>query len=193
MRKIFILLPTLLFLYQCQNTGEQTTNTKETPKKDIKSTSDWRLDSLNARLLQDPTNAERIADRAAYMLKKGNVKDAKTDIYKALSVDSTNDRVHEVYGLIYMQGNNSRQAKDEWTKCARLNPENVNCRLFLADLYIAVKNYDEALKYVNEAIAIDEYESQPYLAKGIIIRDFKKDTTTAIQYFQKAVDLDQKT
>lgn len=195
MKKLLFLLGTLALFVQCNNISTEKQQQKEeeqtTPKKDIKSTSDWRLDSLNARLLQDPSNPERIADRAAYLIKKGSKQSARADIYKALSVDSTNARVHEVYGLLYMEENNSRNAKNEWVKCANLDPKNMACRLYLAELYIAVKNYDQALVYVNEAIEIDKYESQPYLIKGIILRDTKKDTAGALKYFQQAVDLDQ--
>ena len=63
-------------------------------------------------------------------------------------------------------------------------------RIKLAQLYTAVGEHRKSPQLVNEVIELEPYNARAYFIKGLNIRDLQKDTLQAIQYFQKAVDLD---
>lgn len=56
-------------------------------------------------------------------------------------------------GLVFAQGNNLRQAAQNFDRARTLGPENVVAHLWLADMYTRGNKPDEALKVVNEVYA----------------------------------------
>jgi len=149
------------------------------------------LDSLNQVILAEPNNLEAFSERGRLFLRAGNQQNAWLDFQRAFNIDSMYPPLLLPLGDLYMQRNQSRKARNAWTNCATSDPQSIDCRLNLVKLHASVQDYKPALKYVDEIIAIDEYFAPAYLYKGIIIRDSRKDTSLALQYFQKATEVDQ--
>lgn len=149
------------------------------------------FDSVNAIINTDPYNIDALIKRAQIYISQGNAKFAQADILDAYKIDSTNSKVLFVLGQVKFAQNKTRESKDNWTKCMELDPENMDCRLALAELYLAVTDYESALNLLNEATEIDNNNAKAYYMKGIVVRDLRQDTNTALQYFQRAVDLKQ--
>lgn len=147
------------------------------------------IDSLNLILKQNPNNAEAYLSRAEKFLAIKSYQAAAADIYNAMQLDSNSAQARNLKGQLNFLQNKSRQAKIEWETCIKIDEQNVDCRLRLAELFIAVEDYEKALELVNEVITIDNNNYGGYYFKGLVVRDFYKDTTLALQYFQKAVDL----
>lgn len=148
-------------------------------------------DSLDALIAQEPNNLEALTERGRLRLQRNNVNGALLDFQRVAENDSMYAPMLLHLGELRMLRNQSRAARNAWTNCAKADPEAIDCRINLAKLHASIQNYEPALKYLNELIEIDEFYAPAYLYKGIVIRDSKKDTTLAIQYFQKATELDQ--
>ncbi|MGB0177453.1 MAG: tetratricopeptide repeat protein, partial [Owenweeksia sp.] len=112
-------------------------------------------------------------------------------IYNAMQIDSNSAEARLLKGKLHFVQNRTRQSKLEWERCIQLDPENVPCRLKMAELYIVVMDFTAALELLNEVIKIDNNNAEAYFYKGIVVRDFKLDTSLALQYFQRAIDLKQ--
>jgi tetratricopeptide (TPR) repeat protein len=148
------------------------------------------IDSLTRLIAQDPTQAEPLARRARAYLAIKDLKNALADAQGARNLDSNSTLVQLTWGEVNFVMNRTRLSKDAWLRCIALDPNNLECRLKLAELYLIVALYDDALKQVNQVLERDPQNGTAYFMKGVLIRDKAKDTALAISYFQKAVDLD---
>ena len=165
---------------------DSTSNIQETKKQPRKSP----IDSLSRILNQDPNNFNAYVARAKMYIEIGSGQAAANDIYNAMQLDSASAEIRNLKGQLNFMQNKTREARNEWTQCIQLDPQNIDCKMRLAELYIAVQDYKKALELVNEALNIDDKNSQAYYFKGLVIRDLYRDSTLALQYFQKTVDLD---
>jgi tetratricopeptide (TPR) repeat protein len=147
-------------------------------------------DSLNNWIADHPSDANALAARAQYYIQQKNLKYAYADAQAAFQLDTLNPNVLLVWGDIHFLTNKTRVSRDAWETCIRLDKQSVECRLKLAELYNIVQEYRKSLQLVNEVIDIDPTEPIAYYIKGINIRDMQGDTAAALQYFQKAIDLD---
>ncbi len=193
--EIFLLCFFIVTVLACHSKSES----KETGKTiiikqqpiDLTETNSSSFDSINFHLSKRPNHASDMVYRANLYVKNKNLLAAARDIKTALEIDSNFAQAHNVKGQIYYMQNNTRQARDEWIRCVKLDPNNTDCRMKLTEMYVAVKNYDEALEQINAIIGYDKFYAPAFFFKGYIIRDYRRDTNTALQYFQKAIDLDQ--
>lgn len=149
------------------------------------------MDSLDQQIAKYPQNSALLARRAKLYLAGQNIPAARKDINHAIQIDSNVAEVHAAKGELNYMLNHTREARNEWEKCLKLNPDKSDCIMPLAELYIAVREYDKALKLVDKEIKLDDNDARAYFMKGIIVRDKNQDTALALQYFQNAIDINQ--
>ena len=185
----------ILGLAACNGGGETPSatstpdSTATVPAAGMYKTGDRPLDSLNALLASDPQNARNLAARARIYLNRKDTRNAMADASGARNLDSNSAFVQLVWGEVNFVINRTRLSRDAWQRCIEIDPKNTDCRLKLAELYLAVALYDEAMQQVNKVIELDPTNNTAYYMKGVLIRDKVKDTALAISYFQKAADL----
>lgn len=147
-------------------------------------------DSLNGYIATHPNDAEALAARSAFYLNQKNYKYAFADANAAMQLDSMSPEVLLAWGDIHYVQNRTRVSRNAWEKCIRIDKKSIDCRLKLAELYNIVQEYGKSIQLVDEVIDIDPEQAVAYYIKGINVRDMKGDTNTALQYFQRAIDLD---
>jgi tetratricopeptide (TPR) repeat protein len=163
---------------------------KETADQEPKSANP-KLDSLNLYLISDPNNVDALVARTKEYIRLKNLKYAFADAVAVHQLDSTNADVLLVWGEVHFFMNKTRVSRDSWVECARLEKENVDCRLKLAELYHAVGEHEKSLKMAREVTKIDGENATAYLILGLDYRDGINDTVTALKYIQKAIDLQE--
>lgn len=173
------------------NTDSENTPAESNPVQTQTTIRKGPLDSLDALIASDPNNISALTERGRYKLARNDQNGALLDFQRVTAIDSMYAPMLLSMGELRMLRNQSRLARNAWTNCAIADPTAIDCRINLAKLHASIQNYDPALKYLDELIAIDEYYAPAYLYKGILARDAKKDTTLAIQFFQKATEVDQ--
>lgn len=184
--KNILLLSLVIFIISCgehsAEKGEQTTG------------SDTAIsafeDSLN-RIIQsgDPTAMDYYA-RAGYYYDNRLLKDALVDIDQALTLDSGSAKIWELHGKVYYMTNRTRISRSSWERCAELDPKNIECRHRLAELYMAVRDYPQALKKINEVLQLDSRLAKALFLKGFIYQELG-DTATAISFYTQTIDADE--
>ena len=147
-------------------------------------------DSLNAWIVDHPTDANALVARARVYIDRKNLKYAYADAQAAMNIDSLSPEVLLVWGDVNFLTNKTRNSKNAWEKCIRLDKKSIPCRLKLAELYNIVQEYGKSMQLVNEVLELDPNDPVAYFIKGINLRDANGDTNTAFQYIQKAIDLD---
>ncbi len=147
-------------------------------------------DSLNNFIAENPRNIEALIARSNLYLENKNLKYAYADAAAAMEIDSLNADVLLTWGNVNYVINKTRISKTAWEKCIKIDAKSIDCRLKLAELYNIVQDFRKSLKLVNEVLDIDPNQPIALFIKGINVRDINGDTASSMQYFQRAIDLD---
>jgi tetratricopeptide (TPR) repeat protein len=68
-----------------------------------------------------------------------------------------------------------------------IEPKNDSLKVLAGQYRLYVKDYDQSLKYLNEALKLDVFNARAYFLKGIVYKE-KKDINKAISSLQTAVE-----
>jgi tetratricopeptide (TPR) repeat protein len=104
-------------------------------------------------------------------------------------MDSSRTKALELWGDISFATNQTRQSRDAWVRCMKEDPNYVRCRLKMAQLYHVVTEFEKSAALVDEVLEIEPSNAQAAYLKGLLMRDALEDTTRALDWFQKAIDL----
>ena len=197
MKKALYILSVLVLAFACNNSKYETGKTNVSKKVDTDSTTSQDKekaspeDSLNIILKAEPNNVRALLMRAQINYNQGDRRNAIFDLQRLREIDSLNPEMLNLLGDIQMLKNQSREAKNSWELCAKVDPNAIDCRIKLGKMYASLNEHEKALRFLDEVLDIDEFNATAYFYKGIVIRNLKQDTTLALNYFQKAVELKQ--
>jgi len=147
------------------------------------------LKAINARLLEEPTNADLYNKRALIYISIKEFDAAVNDAKRAVRIDSTMASYYNTLVDAYFSQNNTRQVKDLLEIVEKKFPENTEALLKSAELYFLVRQYQKAIDYVNKALKVDASLAKAYFLKGSIYRE-SGDTAKAISSLETAVEQD---
>ena len=89
----------------------------------------------------------------------------------------------------YFVANKTGKAKDALEKALKMEANNIEVLMKLAELYLYVEKHQESINYVNKVLQIDQYNSKAYFIKGMNYKEIG-DTSKAISSMQTAVEQD---
>jgi len=196
MKKIWVLAVAIITFYSCTEPVSEKEENKSFEEvvvnaEELQSNQNPVLDSLNLYLINQPNSVEALNARFKEYVKQKNLRYALADAEAAYYLDSLNPDVLMNWGEIHYFFNKTRVSRDAWQTCAKLDPQNIDCRLKLAELYHVVSEFEKSLKMAREVIAIDGQNATAYLIIGLDYRDGIFDTVSALKNIQKAIDLKQ--
>lgn len=150
---------------------------------------EYRLKLMNDRIDADPDDPKLYASRALINNARGVLPAAIRDIQKAIELDSTQQDYYLLLGDFAFRALQVKESVEAFRKCLALNSTNREANLKFAELNLYLKAYPDALKYANDALALDDRQAKPYFIKGFVYQE-TKDTARAISSFQTVVELD---
>ncbi len=165
--------------------SEQKESTKKAGVNPIKQT----IDSLSQVIANEPRNIDALIARGNAYIDYKNPAYARADADAAFFLDSSRADVLLLRGDVNYITNKTRLSRDMWERCGQLYPNNTECRMRIAELYLAIQDFDNALKRLNEVLDIDERSATALFMKGVVVRDRNRDTAMAMKYFQRAIDV----
>ena len=180
MIRVGLLIFAVVFFFSC---AQEASNEKESA---VELSSN---DSLRRVLKNDSTDARALARLALLELQERDLKKSQLAANKAIRLDSNDTYVLESFGDVFFVLNQTRKSRDVWTRCAEIDENNVGCRLKLAELYFAVRNYKPALDWLNEVLLIEGRNANALFLKGNVFKEMG-DTANAIKFIQSAIDAD---
>lgn len=177
---ILSLFIALAITFACNNSKKQ---------KDIKSILPTELQALNDSILNDNKNADLYHRRAMYYLQHKEILNATDNMKVVLMLDSTKAKYYVTLGDIYFMQNNTRATRDLLLRGLTKTGSKIEVNTKLAELYFYVKQYEDAIKYVNQALKEDIHYAKSYFLKGMIYKE-SGDTTKAVSSFVTATEQD---
>lgn len=179
MIRLGLALLTILFFISCRQDVQTGTVEEESLSP---------IDSLELLIEKEPNNARAFARLSLLELEARDLQASQVAANRAIRLDSNDTYVLETYGDVFFVLNQTRKSRDVWIRCAELDEENIGCRLKLAELYFAVRNYKPALDWLNEVLLIEGRNSNALFLKGNIFKEMG-DTANAIKFIQSAIDV----
>ena len=149
-----------------------------------------KIDSISDLILYDTLNADLYFDRAALYMKKQALGMGASDLKRAVQLDSTNAKYWLKLGILHYAMQESRSAKDCWEYCSTLDAGNLDCRVNLAEMYLAVGELKKGQKRLNEILDADPKNSTALFLTGNYAL-MEEDTIKAMKYIQAAINEDQ--
>lgn len=145
------------------------------------------LDSLSKEIRQTPEDASLFHERSKVYFKFKKYSDAINDAVLAIRLDSTKPEYFFTLSEFFLNQGVSSKSKETLEKCIRLHPENAQAHIKMADLFLIVKMYKDALASLSEAQRINPNIAEIYYLKGRVYREGEK-ADKAIENFQIAVN-----
>lgn len=185
-----LFLPFLLVLVSCGSGAAD---------EPVSGSDSLALDSLawfNEKVKADPSNLKILFERSRYHLRHGNVDDAQFDLEKYLQADSSNLEVHKLYGDIMMSKLVLEKTKYHYEYILDHDSTYVPAYIGMGKLYALLDNNAAAIAYLNKALMLDPYQTEPYFMKGMIYRsDYlttgrQESWDLALSSFQTAIEQD---
>lgn len=159
-------------------------------EKDPSLTLIHKIDSVSDLISYDSSNAALYFDRAALHIKNEDLDMGASDLKIAVKLDSTNAKYWSKLGVLYYAMQESRSAKDCWEYCSNLDASNLDCRINLAEIYLAVGELKKGQKRLNEILDADPKNSTALFLTGNYAL-MEKDTIKAMKYIQASINEDQ--
>ncbi len=122
--------------------------------------------------------------------------DKVTDAEKILTTIAEKTRgagiphLHNYLGMVYMKENKAKDAEIEFNTEIAMNLQKEEAFLNLGVLYFQAKDYENAVKAMNNVLLINPNNADALNNLGVYLLYFKKDYNQAISYFVKVLNLD---
>ena len=189
MKRLFIALvfPLLLAYYGCGDSKKAEIINKSNFADSIKVAKELQV--LNEQISKAPNNADLYYKRSLVYIGIKQLKPAYEDITKAVQIDSTKSEYYIPLSDVFFATVQTRMAKQALETSIRLNPNNTDALLKLAELYLYVQKYGDAMDFVNKALKINVHLAKGYFIKGMIYKE-SNDSAKAISSFQTVIEQD---
>ena len=122
---------------------------------------------LNAAILkEDPKDNDAKGLAASFLLDKGEVARAITELNAVVTRSPENPVAHFQLGRAYAARGEYEQARQQFTKAIELRPDFVAARRALAQLQLARGEFDAALKTAEQILQIDRNNLEAQLIRS---------------------------
>jgi len=182
-RIIPILLMLSLFIFSCN--GQK----KDTPKNVAPKESS--LESLNAKIEQNPKDAGLLVQRAAFYEKKMQTNKAIADMQAALNLEPENTDYYLTLADYFMQAGQLKNTIGVLKKILSIDPKNSGALLKMAEINLILKKYNDVFVYANTILENDPYNSKAFFIRAYTYKELG-DTAKAVENFRETVKYDPK-
>ena len=144
---------------------------------------------INERIAADPSNADLYFARAQAWLDVEKPRQAVTDLHKALELDSVNLLYYQSLSDLYVDLGEKDRAVETLEAGLHFLPTDIDLRLQLGRLLIAVKDFGMAEKVFLEALNIDEQNPDAWFYRSLVAEG-SGDTIKAIRFLKRTIEQD---
>jgi tetratricopeptide (TPR) repeat protein len=185
MYKSIFFFACVFFLFACGNQNKTAHISQSIDSIAIKA----EVQEISEKIQANPTNAELYFERGSKYFEAKIMDRAEIDFKDACTLDSSN----AMYFFMYARSNYSLTktilAAKNYEKAIALQPEFIDAKIKLADLYYITKEHEKSINLANSIIALEKTNAYAYHLRAMNYKDVG-DTLKAISNFQKAIELD---
>jgi len=149
------------------------------------------LEQLNRKIMENTSDPDLLAQRAAYFRDRKQYQNALNDINRAIALDSARAAFWTIKAEVLFSIVQVPQAVEAFQKVTSLDPSNADAWLKLAELSMYVREYQASINYANEALKVNSKLEKGYFIKGFVYKE-TYDTARAISSFQTCLEVNPK-
>jgi len=120
--------------------------------------------------------------------------EVESDLIKMIEMEPDISLLYKLLARTYQKKKEITKAIKNYRKCVELNPLDFEARDRLANIHFHRGEYARAEKEVDKIIEDCEMKSEflldAYYLKGVILYEFHKDYKTALNYFERCIEMD---
>lgn len=174
-----ITLLTLLLTFGCGGKGN---DNAPTDSREL-------LAFLEAKIKQNPKDADLYYERGRVLLDLDEVVDAINSLNQAISLKSGEEKYHLLLADAYFRNGNIKDSYSNLQEVLSINSKNIHAYMKLGEIALFSRDYDRSLESIDKALELDNLNPKAYYMKGYLYLE-KGDTTEAIRNLRKTIDLD---
>lgn len=171
-----------LMFWGCESTSAD--RSKDVAEVQLDSATYW-----NDHIVQDPTDAGRYVDRAAWHLRQGRVSEGLQDLDLALEADSTYASAWSAKADALYLTQAFEPCIAHLDQCLDVAPSHIPCLLRRAEMHVHLRQYEDAFDRLNAVLRLQPLNREAYWMKGMIYRD-QGNVDNAKSSFQTSVEVD---
>ncbi|RFC54422.1 tetratricopeptide repeat protein [Brumimicrobium aurantiacum] len=180
----------LLFSCTSEDTGSEEQFFVQEDTTDVKD----QLTTISDSLAKDPENIDLIIRRGNICKENLNFRCALDAGAKAFRIDSTNIQARQLYAWTLINKPNApvsdiERAKRHFQYVLSVKPNDPQTMVDIANTYSLTGDFKTAIKYINDALRIDERFRDGYVLKGSIYKTLEKNDL-ALSSYQTALQID---
>lgn len=163
-------------------------STRTSPREPLKALPKDSAQHWSDRIVEDPNDAARYVDRAAWHLRNGRITEGLQDLNLALKADSTHAPAWSAKADALYLTQAFEPCIEHLDACLDVAPDHIPCLLRRAEMHIHLRQYPEAFARLNDALRKDALNHEAYWMKGMIYRE-QGNADNAKSSFQTAVEV----
>ncbi len=147
---------------------------------------DWPGAIRHARnvLLGNPDNVNAYLNLAIAYYRQNLVDQAGLIVTNALERNPKAAALHNMFGLIYLKKDDSRNATKSFQTALEVDPDNLDARINLATLELAYGDFESALKRLDEVLKLRPNDPKLVMTRAVALRGLKKFDEAELGYLQ---------
>lgn len=171
--------------FSCQSSSESDTSSNDLFLDTIPS----ELQMLNIEIKNNPTTASVYLDRSRWLMDRGSYAAALSDVEKAISLDAENREAVLLKADIELNYYRSLASIQTLKDGIEKWPDDLDLKAKLAEVYIFVEQYSLAKTQAHNILEIQPLSAHGFFLLGWIAK-MQQDSSAAIGYFKKTIELD---
>jgi tetratricopeptide (TPR) repeat protein len=132
---------------------------------------DPAIADLSVYLQRHPHSSVGFTKRGIRKVWKGDLRGAKRDLEKAIALDATNSEAHDDLGVLFARRHEYERAIENFRIAIRHDSSYAKAYHNLALTYYLTAKRKRALKFVNDALALDPKNRNSLLLKATLLAD----------------------
>lgn len=150
-----------------------------------------KLEELTTAIAKDPKNAVLLHERARIYIDSKKFDLALADMQLVMSIDSSQSTYFLTMADLSFAANRTYNAKEFLEKAIKLDPENSDAMMRLAELNLIVRQYSESVSLLSKILEKDKNNTTAWFMRGINFKE-NGDTSRAVNDFRSAIEADPK-
>lgn len=155
---------------------------------DIELTESQKLEVLDLKLEKHPNDHALLAERSQVLINLGRVREALTDINKAVELKPNNIDYRLIQADAAFANGEIEKSYGALTEAERLAPDNKDVHLKMGEITFYARDYDRSLQNLTLVTEVEPDNRTALFMKGFIYKE-KGDTANAVTLMRRVCDL----
>ena len=144
---------------------------------------------LEAKIKQNPKDAELYYERGRVLLDLGQVNDAINSLNQAVSLKSGVEKYHLLLADAYFRNGQTTESYSNLQAVLGINPKNTEAYLKMGEIALFSRDYERSRHNIEQALELDDMNAQAYFMQGYLNLE-TGDTTAAVRSLRKTIEID---